>query len=77
LKTRKATDTFFWLGVDTGLAQMIAETELKKMRELFYFIFFDHWQGKKSYKFEKKICKNKQGVAEELGRMIVRKKREK
>ena len=51
---RKATDTFFWLGVDTGLAQMIAETELKKNERVFYFIFFDHRQGKKSYEFEKK-----------------------
>jgi hypothetical protein len=76
LKTRKATDTFFWLGVDTGLAQMIAETELKKNERVFYF-FLIIGKEKNPMNLRKKIRKNKQGVAEELGRTIVRKKREK
>jgi hypothetical protein len=57
LKRRKSRDTIFWLGVDTGLERRIAETELKKRTEFFYFDFFNHWQVKKSYKFEKKYAK--------------------
>jgi hypothetical protein len=77
LRRRKARDTIFWLGVDPGLAQRIVETELKKKTEFFYYIIFFHWQRKESYEFEKRIHKNKQCVAEELGRMIVRKKKQK
>jgi hypothetical protein len=78
LKRRKARDTTFWLGVDTGLAQRIAETELKKKgKSFFIWIFLIIGREKNPMNLRKKIRKYKQGVAQELGRMIVIEKKQK
>jgi hypothetical protein len=66
LKKRKATDTIFWHDVETGLVQRIAVTELKKKKQNFFnFFFLIIGREKNSRNLRKKICKNKQGVAEE------------
>jgi hypothetical protein len=66
LKKRKATDTIFWHGVETGLLQRIAVTELKKEKQNFFnFFFLIIGREKNPRNLRNKICKNKQGVAEE------------
>jgi hypothetical protein len=58
LKRRKARDTILWQGVDTGLAQRIAETGLKiKDRVFFILIFLIIGREKNPLNLRKKYAK--------------------